>query len=413
MQLNLSKIMRYAHLMGLRGGTLVVKFALTVFLARFAGLDVLGAYGLVVGLTLALPVVVRAGLLNTLIRDLVDAEPYKIATDLKHYGVWCAGVYVAMLPVAVAMDVWPVWPDMQGLAVLIWAIVALEHVAVDVVVMLNNMRKPQVANMFGLLQAVVWSVPFMVASFWWPHLCTVEALLVFWVGGTVVALAGVWPWFSNLPWASTGKVSEAWYCRNLKGSFMLWLHDGTSTVGQFADRYLVAGLLNLEMTGVYTLFLQIANALFTLVNASILQVHRPQLLVLYRKASTQAEAAQFLRSIQRESLGVLAILSVMAGGMLAWCAPWLGKPLVVQYIPLLGAVLLASWLRIASWTYLMALMALKKDKMLLVSNAIGVIVALAASWMLINATGSYAMAWGACMGCTLTCVLGYYGIRRA
>jgi hypothetical protein len=66
-----SRALLAALIMAMRGATQVAKFALTLFIARFIDLETLGLYGLVVGLTVVLPVIAGLGLVNCLGRHAV------------------------------------------------------------------------------------------------------------------------------------------------------------------------------------------------------------------------------------------------------------------------------------------------------------------------------------------------------
>ena len=95
-----SALLRYLPLMLLRGSTIVLKFGLSFYVARYIGLRELGVYGLVVGATLVLPNCYRAGLTSSIARSLLDAQPAHMTDDLRHYLLWtlaCYGLSLALL----------------------------------------------------------------------------------------------------------------------------------------------------------------------------------------------------------------------------------------------------------------------------------------------------------------------------
>jgi len=100
-------LLRYLPLMLLRGSTIVLKFGLSFYVARYVGLSELGLYGLVVGATLVLPNFYRAGLTSSIARSLQDAEPAHMTQDLRHYLVWtlaCYGLSLGLLPFIQRLD---------------------------------------------------------------------------------------------------------------------------------------------------------------------------------------------------------------------------------------------------------------------------------------------------------------------
>src|SRR4051812_35558368 len=110
-------------ILGLRGGTLAAKVALTVFVARFIGLEALGTYGLIVGLTVAIPVVASLGLIAVVCRNAVTQNLAEVTGFLRYYAFIQAGIYAAGLMCAVVSAL--VW-DRWALAATVIAIVALE-----------------------------------------------------------------------------------------------------------------------------------------------------------------------------------------------------------------------------------------------------------------------------------------------
>jgi O-antigen/teichoic acid export membrane protein len=399
------KFSKYVLMMGVRGTTILVKFALSVYLARVVGLDVLGAFGLIVALTLALPMLVRSGLFNTFMRDFVDADPTLMVKDLVHYFTWIGGIYMVLLPIGFVIDGY-MPPEIKGLPLLIWLIIVLEHLAVDVVMMLNTMRKPQSANVFGLGQAIAWALPFIVVSYFVPDLRDVHGLLYFWIGGTILSLVAVWPLFAWMPWKNKRKLDRAWYVARLKDSRFLFANDVLSILSQFSDRYLIAMLMSLEMAGVYAFFMQIATALFTLINSSIMREHRPEIISLYRKHKFDVASRQMTK-LAVEALGVLALLCLVAGVGIHFVVPYLHKPLVAENMGMLWLVLLGILARVASSVASIPLFSLKKDLLTLYLSLAGVVVFFAFSFAGKGALGAFAMPWAVIISCLLTTALGY------
>ena len=330
--------------MAIRGSTIALKFGLSFYVARFVGLSELGTYGLVVGLSLTAPVFFRAGLFTTIARQLVDAEPSHMTCDLKHYLVWvggCYGIVLLLIPLLPHIDG---FPSLQTSAYVIWAIVLGEHLALDATLLLNNLHRSQAANVFGLGQSAAWVIPYVVTSWMMPDLRTFDVLLAFWAVGTFVSLAGVSMLFWEWPWRASKPLSLGWYRQRLRASGYLFSSDLIGTVSQFIDRYMIAYFISIEQAGVYTLFFQLANSIFTLIASSIVNVHRPKIISAFG-ANRLQEAASQLRQLQVEAVCVFVVLSLVIGGAFQFVAPWLNRPAVLVFLPLMWFTFTATALK--------------------------------------------------------------------
>lgn len=334
-------LLRYLPLMLLRGSTIVLKFGLSFYVARFIGLGELGVYGLVVGATLVLPNFYRAGLTSSIARTLLDAEPANMTHDLRHYLAWtltCYGLTLGLLPFVQRLD----FVNSLHLNVyVVWLIVLAEHLAADLALLLNNLYRSRSANVFGLAQTAIWVLPFVVLGLWLPELRSLPALLAFWAAGALLSVLGCAALFAHWPWRGGPPLRRGWYASNLRASGYLFFSDLTGTLGQFVDRYLIAVLIDIEHAGIYTLFFQLANAIYTLVASSIVNIHRPKVLSAFQQGEV-ATAVTRLRNLQKESIASMVALSLLTGVLFQFAAPLLNRPLVLLFLPLLWCTFAAT-----------------------------------------------------------------------
>ena len=377
------------HLLTLRGGTILIKFSLSVFLAAQVGLDVLGIYGLIVAISLVFPVIARGGLVNTLSRDLVDANSKTRNVDIIHYAAWVATIYSTIFPLIAFVPIASSQFPTHGLAPLIWGIVFLEHIAVDAVVILNTLRRPQSANLFAFAQAATWAIPYMTVAHLYPECRDLDTLLLFWLGGTAVTLAILMRQFRICP-PLPSLLTFAWYKRRLAGSTLLFCNDAVSIISQYLDRYLIAMLFSLDAVGVYTLFGQVSNAIYTLINSSLLQVRRPQLITLFQ-ADRASEAALYHKYLVRDVLTLSAILSIVAGVSMVYLAPYIGRSIIADYTLLLWCILAAYWFRTWMWAEGTRLFAMRQDGRILSLNLVVLILYSVAAIALAMVIGIYAV----------------------
>lgn len=377
--------------MAVRAATIGVKLAVTIYIARFVGLKELGVYGLIVGLAQVVPVTVRCGLLYGVTRELAVADRAAAIRELKHYAIWIVCVYAVLVPAAIGITASMGQTNLVAWVAAIAGVVVAEHLAVDAVMLFNSRRRPDLASQFGLAQAFAWAGVFMALGLVDRDFRSLTWLMTFWIGGTTVVLAVVAIRYVPVGSLVQAPVEARWFCERLTKAFLLFLYDVVSTVSVFADRYLVAFLLSLEMAGVYTFFLQISNALFTLINASIIPSHQPDLIALYRRGADEA-AVRRLRIFQVEALGILATLSVGAVVLFWQAVPLLKRPLIEQSLPLLACLLAATWVRVAYQTEAIRYFASYRDRRLLAMSSVGFMTVLVLAFVLSGPFGAYGMA---------------------
>jgi O-antigen/teichoic acid export membrane protein len=336
-----SALLRYLPLMLLRGSTIVLKFGLSFYVARFIGLSELGIYGLVVGASLVLPNFYRAGLTSSIARTLVDAEPAHMTHDLRHYLVWtfaCYGLSLAVLPLFQGQDY---VIALQVNLYVVWLIVLAEHLGADMALLLNNLYQSRSANVFGLVQTAIWVLPLMGLGLAFPVLRSLSALLAFWAGGALLSVLGCATLFMHWPWRGGPPMRRTWFATNLRASGFLYFSDLTGTLGQFVDRYLIALMIDIEHAGIYTLFFQLANAVYTLVSSSIVNIHRPRVVSAFQQGEVATAVAR-LRALQRESIGSMVVMSIVTGVVFQFAAPLLKRPMVLTFLPLLWCTFAAT-----------------------------------------------------------------------
>jgi O-antigen/teichoic acid export membrane protein len=368
--LSQSRIVRILFLMGLRGSTITIKFSLTLYLAKFVDLETVGLYGLIVSCSLSFPIVIRAGLFGKIIRDLIDAEPDRIANDLFHYALWLVSIYLFLLPVVGLVYATSAVGPYSALVPLIWLIVLLEHITSDTMFLLTTMRRPIPALLIGFFQALSWCVPFITASYLITDLRHVNSLLAFWISGTFLVLIVTLFAFRHLPWTQVRRPNTAWYKKNLFESRYLLAMDSFGVIGQYADRFIIATFLNLQLAGVYTLFDQIATALYTLTMSGIVQVGYPNLISRFKGNNFQL-ALDSLKKLRLEAVGAYIFMGIIISILFAFVHQYLDKPMIGDFQTLLWFILVSWCVRIATQLEFISLYAMGRDLRNLVSSIVG------------------------------------------
>jgi O-antigen/teichoic acid export membrane protein len=333
-------------IMALRGGMLVAKFALALFLARFVGFEALGIYGLIAGAAAVGQVVMRAGLFTAISRDAIGQPLPALTRELRHYTLGCLLLYLALVPFAAAVGWWFEAPLLAALTLLI---IFLEHAANDAFVLANNLRRPVLANALISLQSATWIYLYIAVAWLVPALRSVTAALMFWIGGGLLALVlnlaltRRWPWRE----AFAAPLQRGWHRLQLVRSWRLYAGEVIAVLTQYLDRYLITLFLTLELVGVYVLFWQVANAICNLVGAGELRTFVPQLVGAHR-AGKRDHFRRIYRDCIRRALFSALLLSLACAALVPLLVRFTDEPLALAYLPLLWLMLAVLPFRIGS-----------------------------------------------------------------
>lgn len=338
-----SRTLTSLTIMGLRGLALAAKFALTLFIAKFIGLDTLGVYGLVAGAAVIFPTIAGLGLIRILSRNAVTQQLDEVTQVFRRYWGVQAALYGLISVVGLGISI---YLDQFVLALIVLTIVFLEHVNGDLFVLLNHLLRPLLANVLMFIRTAAWICVYMIFAILFPSLRNLHVLLLFWIGGGLLAIAGFafaasdWPWLNSTP----GSGYREWFLHHFKASRTLYVNDIVNTVAQYLDRYLVSLFMGLEFTGVYVLFWSIGNALSNLVDTGIVQVSGPKLINAH--ARRDRSYWPVFRRLLVQAVAISIVLAIVTGILVKVAVPYLDRPLVGDWMPVLWLVLLGFVLRV-------------------------------------------------------------------
>lgn len=367
-------------IMGLRALALASKFALTLFIARFVGLDTLGVYGLVAGAAVMFPVVASLGLIRILSRNAVSQQLDEVAHMLRRYWAIQAAVYGMIGVVSLGVGV---YLDQLVLTSIIVGIVFLEHVNGDLFVLLNHLLQSRLANVLMFFRTAGWICSYMTLAFIFPALRDLHTLLEFWIAGSLLAIAGFalaarnWPWSHSRP---SGGHKE-WFSYHFEASRILYINDIANTVAQYTDRYLVSLFLGLELTGIYVLFWSIGNALSNLVDTGIIQISEPKLINAH--ARQDGSYWRVYRLLLVETIATSIAFAIVTGVLVHVAIPYLNRPLAADWTEVLWPVLLGFVLRMAYEVQGTVFYSCHKDLFTLFSGLFVIALSLVANMVLI------------------------------
>lgn len=261
------------------------RFVLALFLARFLSVSDVGRFALLAGLVGILPALTGFGLNYHVGRQVATANTrnaYVLVADRMAISA-IMSIFVTMLLTLLPRTILDLPPSNRAMLL---AVVIGEVVSFDLQMMLIAKQRATLANIFLFVRSGLWVGPYVSAGLMFAHLRTLEWLLTSWLTGiclSFVLLAFVFirqgqvrPGISTLKaYVTCGRVEH------VHGSALIYLADVCLAGSIYLDRFVVSGIQSIEAAGVYFFYVSIANAVFTIVTAGLIQPLIPRLRVAY------------------------------------------------------------------------------------------------------------------------------------
>lgn len=364
-----------ASSMALRAASLGARLALTLYMSALLPLAEVGTFGLVAAAAGAAPALFGFGLNYRVGREIVGL-PVEIAARRvrDRMAITCAFALIAMLA---GLGWWGLGMPFPASVPLIGAILLLECLSADIQTALVSLRHPLMAYLHLFLRSAAWVGPAIAVGVMFPQTRSVDALFAFWLCGLGVAYAAV---ASALPsgvrrrlWSASPDVPWLW--QHLRAGWSVHLNDVVLAGLALYDRALIDHFVDRAAVGTYYLAWSLANAVYALASAAVLQPALPRLVDLWRQGDDVAWrrvlAGEFVRAI-----GIAMLLAVAIGFLARIAGPRLGW--TAETIPswLLSAMLCAAVIRVGADLLNYGLYAQCRDRRL-VSINLGVSVAAA------------------------------------
>ncbi|WP_159075358.1 lipopolysaccharide biosynthesis protein [Celeribacter baekdonensis] len=369
--------------MGVRITTLVVKFALTLFIARFLGLADLGWFGLVSSAAIAAAPLLGMGTMQVLARTAVRAEKGDLIAPLVHYLVYVVCLYLVILGVLLALSL-----ANPLLVFLVWCVVLMEHLGTESYQLLVSRAMPIWANLLHFIRAGLWALLYIPLAYAFPALRNIDALLFFWFIGATIAFFGVIVALRDWPWLKTGvRLREGITStfRTTRAARPLYISSVCETLSVQSDRFIITALLGVEATGIYVFFLQIGSALANLHYSGVVQMSRPAF--VRTAAENPARLSHLFWSTTRMATLSTVLFSVAALVGITYLLPLIGKEALSAWQVIFYFVLVNFNLNVFAELQKMAMYSLHADQAIMRLTIINFVIALPVLTLVISVFG--------------------------
>ncbi len=389
--------MGYARLFNLmlRGMTLVSKFLLIFFLARFLEPAELGLYGLiVVTISYALYLLgLDFYIFST--REVIKRNRSEWGGLLKDQGAITLILYAVFMPPLLLIFSAEILPW----AIVGWffALLILEHVNQELMRLLVAISKPLLASLVLFLRSGSWALVVTTLMFIRPEMRSLDNVLTAWTLGGLSAsfLAVVSLYRLNIGgWRK--QVDWSWIWKGVRVA-LPFLVATLAIRGLFTiDRYWLEALSGIEVLGAYVLFIGIGNAMMSFLDAGVFAFIYPGMIAAFQQDSCEGYRKGLRKLLFQTlilSIGFVVAALVMIDPLLSW----VDKPVFHEQLGMFPLVLLASLLYALGMVPHYALYAQGKDRPIIFSHVASLVVFVIATWLFSMYWSQLAVPLGLCV----------------
>jgi len=376
----------------LRGLTLVSKFILIMFIARYLSPEELGIWGLM-NITLSISLLL-VGLdfyvFNT--REILAVDKTKYVVFIKDQVVFQLFAYLLFLPLLFGVFFAEIIPWQY--AGWFYGLLILEHLSQESTRLHIVLSRPTKSSVILFLRSGAWVYVVIFLFYFEPD---ARQLPMAWSGWIVGAFASVLLSFYSLrklPWriALQTPVDWRWIKKGLKISLPL-LCATISFVGILnMDRYFLKYYCGETYVGIYTFYFSIANLINVIIFTGLIMILYPKLVSSFQ----QKEYLKYRALMRKMTLGIIGSILILILLALLLINPVLNiidKQIYAENINIFYLMLVNASLLVITYIPHYGLFVRKLDKSIIISNVCAMVVALGANFILVP---KYGMTGAAC-----------------
>lgn len=400
-------LMRVSHLdrlfnLGMRGMTLLAKFLLIFFLARFLEPHELGLYGLLVAAIGYALYLLGLDFYAYTTRELLKYDRAHWGGMLKSQGALTLVLYSIVLPLLLLVFVGgklPWWA-----AGWFFALIILEHLNQEASRLLIAVSDPLFASAALFLRQGAWVLLLVPAMYADPDIRMLASVLVAWtVGGFVALSLCVWRLISMRMGGWSLPVDWSWIVKGVRVALPLLVATLAIRALFTIDRYWLESLAGLDVLGAYVLFISIATAMGAFLEAGVFVFAYPGLIAAFQKEQP-ANFRLGMRKLCMQTVFLVIGFCILALSLIDPLLHWLDRPLYREHVEVFPWVLLAMALYNLSMIPHYALYAQRLDRAIIQSHIVALLLFVPVTWSLVSTWPTLAVPVGLCVAFSLVLV---------
>ena len=302
-------------------------------------------------------------------RELISANPRDRSKVLKSqislYLIWYIFAVLALFLLADTKVL------LEGYLLWVLVLLVLEHLAQEINRVLVSLSQQLYASVVLFIRMGLWGLVVIIAQWGLPEARTLEFVLAAWLAGVFLACAfGIVRVAMLVPSWRAGQIDPAWIIRGLKVALPFFVASMAVRGIATFDRFFLKELGGLEVLGAYVLFIGMATAVISFIDAGIVDFSYPKLVAAARAKDRSAFLLEMSKA-RGSVLGLGAFLIVLCSLGGHYFVDAFGKDIYIENINILYWLLVATALNALSIVPHLGLYGLGQDQAIVRSQVIG------------------------------------------
>lgn len=381
----------------LRSLTLLSKFILMFFMARYMAPEDLGIYGLMtVTISISLYFLgMDFYIFNT--RELLAQEEQDRGRLVRDQIVFHLLVYVFVLPLLLFIFAFGFlsWKYVGWF----YALLVLEHLAQEANRLFITLSRPMMANVVLFLRSGIWVYAVLVVIITNEHARNLKIIWFGWILGLLLCLILSAYALRYLDWHKSWKHPVDWnWIRSGVLSSLPFLGSTIALKGiEYADRYFILIFSGEAIVGVYTFYINITNIVQIFVSTGIIMILYPEIIKAYQDG--EMEKYRFLmRRLCFGTIGGSVILSFVVAIGIQPIILLINKQIYMHYLTAYWVLLISGIVSLIGQIPHYALYVRRKDGEILLSTIIALVAVLIMNILLVPKYGITGAAYSTLAG---------------
>ena len=356
----------------LRGLSMASRFILIFAAAKLLTPAEVGLFGLMLATVSLSVLIIGADYYTYAQRELLARPPELWSYVIQHQAKAQGMLYIFLVPAQAFIFIGG-WMDWRY-AIWFFVLLIFEHIAQELNRLLVAMHKQLIASWVLFVRMGSWVLVIIPLMYYYPGLRSLESLYFAWLIGVVLAIViGLFAVAKAVPIWKSYPFDKKWIKQGFKvgGLFLIATicFKGLLTF----DRFAVEAFSNLEVLGVYVLYIGIVMGLYNFLDPAVFSFLYPRMLQHYQAGNMQAYNKSF-----RELIWSTFIISVILAVFIWFSMPviinWLDKAIYSSEIQVLSMLIAAGFLYAIGMIPHYALYAMKRDRWIVTAHISALII---------------------------------------
>lgn len=377
--------------LSIRALTLLGKFILLFYMAKFLSAEEVGIYGLIVVLVSYSLYAVGFDFYTFSTRELVLKEKKEWGSFLKSQSFLIFFAYITILPLILFLASYSI--PLKWLYFLVFLIV-FEHLNQELMRLLIIDKKVVLANNLLFIRSGLWCYSIIACMFFSLVPKRLDSILYAWISFDVIAFFLSWILLrKGLIFEKGLQIKKDWLKRGLKICLPLLFSTLILRAITTTDRIWLEHLEGLEVIAAYSLFIGLTNALISFLETGVFSFIYPQMI---QEKNNPREFRKLIKKMFFQSLGLSLAISLVLVACFPYFLHWIGKDIYYAYKHIFYVVLFANIIYCISMVPHYILYAKHKDTKIVVSHILGLGIFALSTLAFIAWGVSVAVAYGLC-----------------